>query len=99
MCNKPFFNHYSAAIAFAGQTPAQEPQEMQLPASITRVPSPLSEIAPTGHCPSHAPQERHAEESITYAIVLTPHIYKIMFLSFIIAKKSDKINTKQVKKM
>ncbi len=74
MSNKPFCSHYSAAIAFAGQTPAQEPQEMQLPASITRVPSPLSEIAPTGHWPSQAPQERHAEESITYAIVLTPHI-------------------------
>jgi len=39
-----------------GQVPAQLPQSMQLPASISMCSEPM-EIAPTGQTPSHAPQE------------------------------------------
>ena len=56
-------------IAPVGHAPAQEPQEMQVSASITYCPSPW-EIAPTGHCPSQVPQLTQ-ESLITYAIVLS----------------------------
>jgi hypothetical protein len=42
-------------MALMGQVLAQEPQSMQVPASITMCSSPM-EMAPTGQPPSQAPQ-------------------------------------------
>jgi hypothetical protein len=52
---------YSSEIASEGQTPAQEPQLMHVPASMTRFES-FSEIAETGHSDSQAPQFTQASE-------------------------------------
>ena len=52
---------YSSEIASEGQTPAQVPQLMQVPASMTRFES-FSEIAETGHSGSQAPQFTQASE-------------------------------------
>ena len=54
---------YASEIASAGQTPAQVPQLMHVPASISRF-EPFSEIALTGHSPSHAPQFTQASEIV-----------------------------------
>ena len=62
--------HYFSAGAPTGQTPAQAPQLMQVPSSITYLPSP-AEIAETGHSASQAPQLMHSSE-ITYAITNPP---------------------------
>lgn len=59
--------NYSWLIALAGHTDAQAPQSTQVPASITRLPSP-SEIAVTGHSPSHIAQFTQ-ESEITCAII------------------------------
>lgn len=56
-----FILYYSSEIASEGHAPAQVPQLMQVPASITRL-SPCSEIAETGHSPSQAPQFTQASE-------------------------------------
>ena len=50
---------YASWGAETGQVPAQAPQEMQVSASMTYLPSP-SEIAETGHSSAHAP---HAMQS------------------------------------
>ena len=47
---------YSSEMTPVGQVPAQAPQEMQVSASISNLPSP-SEIAPTGQAPAQAPQD------------------------------------------
>lgn len=52
---------YSSEMASAGQAPAQVPQLMQVPASMTRFES-FSEIAETGHSDSQAPQFTQASE-------------------------------------
>lgn len=51
---------YSAEIASEGQTLAQEPQDVQIVGSITKI-SP-SEIAPTGHSPMQVPQATQSSE-------------------------------------
>jgi hypothetical protein len=50
-----------AEIAETGQTASQDPQSMQVSASITYWLAP-AEIAPVGHSPSQAPQEIQASE-------------------------------------
>lgn len=60
------FLDYSSTGAPTGQTPAQEPQEMQASASITYAVSP-SLMQPTGQEPAQAPQEIQASV-ILYAI-------------------------------
>ena len=71
-CGKGLFKHanYFSEGAPTGQTPAQAPQLMQVPSSITYLPSP-AEIAETGHSASQAPQLMHSSE-ITYAIANPP---------------------------
>jgi hypothetical protein len=61
-----FQRDYSSFGAPTGQTPAQEPQEIQVSGLISYLPSP-SEIAFTGHSEAHAPQEMHSSP-ILYAI-------------------------------
>lgn len=68
-----FYRNYSSLGAPTGQVPAQAPQEMQVSASITYLPSP-SLIALTGHSSAHAPQAMHSS-LITYAIVKHLHKY------------------------
>lgn len=60
---------YSSEIAPAGQVPAHEPQEIQVAASISNLPSP-SLIAPTGQEPAQAPQDTQLSE-ITNAIIIS----------------------------
>lgn len=69
--------NYSSEIAPVGQEPAQEPQEMQLSASISNLPSP-SEIAPTGQEPAQAPQDTQLSP-ITNAITLSS------FMKYVVA--------------
>jgi hypothetical protein len=58
---------YSSSMAPMGQAPAQEPQEMQVSASMLYWVSPW-EMAPMGHCSAQVPQEMQASE-ILYAMV------------------------------
>jgi len=60
-------------MAPTGQVSAQEPQSMQVPASIIMCSSPM-EIAPTGQPPSQAPQLMQVS-LIAYAIVYTSERY------------------------
>ena len=62
-------------MAPTGQVSAQEPQSMQVPASIIMCSSPM-EIAPTGQPPSQAPQLMQVS-LIAYAIVYTSERYVI----------------------
>lgn len=72
------YESYFSAGAPTGQTQAQAPQLMQVPSSITYLPSP-AEIAETGHSASQAPQLMHSSE-ITYAILHPPPIIlKILY--------------------
>ena len=66
-----YLEDYSSAGAPTGQTPAQAPQEMQVSASITNLPSP-SLIAETGHSSAHAPHATHSS-LITYAMIKYLH--------------------------
>lgn len=64
--------YQSSEIAPTGHAPAQEPQLMHAPGSISNLPSPAL-IAPTGHCPAQEPQLIQ-ESPITYAIILSSFI-------------------------
>ena len=64
---------YASAGAPTGQTPAQAPQEMQVSASITYLPSP-SLMAETGHSSAQEPQATHSS-LITYAMISTSMFY------------------------
>jgi hypothetical protein len=64
--NFPDKTAYAGLDASVGQTEAQVPQSEHFVGSITYFESP-SEIAPSGHSVSHAPQEMQSSD-ITYAI-------------------------------
>lgn len=68
-------------MASVGQTPAQDPQSIQVDASITRADS-ASEIALTGHSPSQAPQFTHASV-ILYAIINLQRVKIDLFDNFV----------------
>ena len=78
---------YSSAGAPTGQTPAQAPQEMQVSASITYLPSP-SLIAETGHSSAQAPQATHSS-LITYAMINYLHILLCSYYISFPGKKQD----------
>ena len=59
--------NYAGWIESVGQTSTQAAQSTHLASSITMLPS-ISEIAPSGHSASHAPQLMQVSISILYAI-------------------------------
>lgn len=81
---------YCGFGAPTGQTPAQEPQSMQVAASMTILPSP-SEIALTGHCGSQAPQLIHSS-LITYAIIKNSSFTKCVISLYDIYRGNSTVN-------
>jgi hypothetical protein len=90
--------NYACWGAPTGHASAQEPQSMQVSASITYTPSP-SEIASTGHSAAHAPQPMQSSVILNAMVIVPPFnnwcihfITKPYLFQQVLQKKVNKFN-------